>query len=65
MITAPGAQRPRPARRAVGLVGDVVRLEERALRAAIDPVADGAELVIVGAREAVTERHIAGRRDAQ
>src|SRR5262245_53023002 len=59
VIAAAGAQRPRPAGLAVGLVDDVMLLEEAGLRVAIDPVAHRAELVRVGAGEAVAERDVA------
>src|SRR5207248_926977 len=39
VVAAARTERPRPAAAAVGLVGNVMLLEERRLRAAIDPVA--------------------------
>src|SRR5688572_29474234 len=58
VITPAGAQRPRPARLAIGLVAHVVRLEKITLLRAIDAVPDGAELVVVRPGEAMTQRHI-------
>src|SRR2546430_3187531 len=65
VVAAAGAERPRPADGAVGLVGDVVLLEKGQLRAAIDSVADGADLVRIAAGEPMTERHVAVGRDAE
>ena len=65
VIAAARTERPRPARAAVGLVRDVMRLEERLLRVAIDAVADGPELVRVGPGEAVAQRDVAVGRDAE
>src|SRR5262249_53913434 len=65
VIAAAGAERARPARAAVGLVGDVMTLEERNLRVAVDAVAHRAELVRIGAGEAVAERDVAVGRDAE
>src|SRR5439155_3106646 len=61
-IAAARAERTRPADAAVGLVGDVVLLEEGRLRPPLDSVADGSELVRVRSREAVTQRDVAVRR---
>src|SRR5262245_13690135 len=60
VVTAAGAERPRPARRAVDLAGDVVTLEKRRLRGAIDAADDVAEPVRFGTGEAMAERHVAG-----
>src|SRR5947207_1392942 len=49
VITSAGAERPRPTRGAVRLVGDVMFLEESILARMIDAVEHGAELVLVGA----------------
>src|SRR4051812_41238513 len=65
VIAAAGAERPRPARVAVGLVVDVVRLQEGLARRAVDPVVDRAEPVRVRPGEAVAERHVAVGRHAQ
>src|SRR5215472_1269816 len=54
VIAAARTERTRPADAAVGLVLDVVFLEKRLLRTAIDPVADAADLVGVAACETVT-----------
>src|SRR5688500_8774576 len=59
VITPAGAQRPRPARLAIGLVAHVMRLEKVMLLGAIDAVSHGAELVIVGPGEAMAERDVA------
>src|SRR3954465_7497272 len=65
VIAAAGAERPCPTGLAIGLVGDVMLLQKCRLRAAIDPVVDGPELVRVGAGEAVAERDIAVGRHAE
>src|SRR4051812_16873250 len=65
VITAAGAERPRPAAGAIGLVIDVMRLQEPGLTAVIDTGEHGAQLVLVGAREAMTERDVSVGRDAE
>src|SRR5687768_14352713 len=60
VITAAGAQRPCPARLAIGLVAHVMRLEKIMLLRAVDAIPDGAELVIVRPGEAMTQRHVSG-----
>src|SRR6476646_3885018 len=66
LVVAPArAQRTCPADAAVGLVRDVVLLEKRRLRGAIDAVANAADFVRVAAGEAVAERHVAVGRDAE
>ena len=65
VIAAAGADRPRPAGAAVGLVGDVVRLEERLLLLPRSmPSRTVPSLCVVGAGEAVTERDVAVGGDA-
>src|SRR4051812_831909 len=59
VVAAAGTQRPRPADRTVGLVGDMVLLQECRLFVPIDAVGDGAEFVCVRPREAVAQRDIA------
>src|SRR5262249_59461604 len=49
----------------VGLGGDVMLLQERRLRVAIDPVAHGPELVRVRPGEAMAERDVAVGGDAE
>src|SRR5256885_7355699 len=65
VVAAAGAQRPRPADAAVGLVRDVMLLEKRLLRMPIDAVAHAADLVRVAAGEAMAERDVAVGRDAE
>src|SRR5688572_1942360 len=65
VITAAGAERPRPARLAIGLVAHVMRLEKIVLLRAIDAARDRAELVIVRAGEAMTQRHITRGRNTE
>src|SRR5262245_32509667 len=65
VIAAAGAQRPRPADLAVSLVADVMLLQERRLRVAIDAVPHRAELVRVRSRESMAQRDIAVSRHAQ
>src|SRR5262249_37771570 len=65
VIAAAGAERPGPARRALGLRGNVVRLQERRLRGAIDAAAHVSQPMLVGPGEAVAERHVARGRDAK
>jgi len=59
VVRPAGAQRPRLARLAIGLVADVMRLEKLMLFRAVDAALDRAELVIVRPGEAMTERDIA------
>src|SRR5690349_18516159 len=65
VITAAGTQRPDPAGAAIGFLGDVMPIEKRRLRLAIDPVAYGPELVRVRSREPVAQRDVAIRRNAK
>src|SRR5215471_18573165 len=65
VITAARAYRPGPARRAVGLVRHVMRVEKRRLLRAVDARVHVAELMLVRSSEPVTERDVAGRRHAQ
>src|SRR5262249_26568611 len=58
VITPARTQRPRPAPTAIGLVRDVMLLEKRVLRGAVDPIAHGPKLVRVRASKPMTERHI-------
>src|SRR5688572_17193541 len=64
VTAAAGADRACPARLAVGLVRHVVRIEELLLLLPRYAVANGAEAVIVRAREAMAQRHAAVGRDA-
>src|SRR5262245_18052162 len=61
VIAAARAHRTRPARRAVGLVRDVMRVEERRLFRAVDARVHVAKLVVVRSGEPVTQRDVAGR----
>src|SRR5678815_2075166 len=65
VITPARAERTRPAGGAVGLVVDVMRLEERRLRGVIDAAEHTAELMAVGAGEAMAERDVAVGRHAE
>src|SRR5262249_55635260 len=65
VIAAARAHRTRPARRAVGLVRDVMRVEERRLFRAVDARVHVAKLVVVRAGEPVTQRDVAGRRHTE
>src|SRR5919108_2125162 len=65
VVAAARTQRPRPADAAVGLVRDVMPLQEHALHIAIDAVADRPEFVGVRAGEPVAERDIAVGRDTK
>src|SRR5712691_7160873 len=64
VVAAAGAERPGPARAAVGFVRDVMLLEERVLRVPVDAVGARPQFVRVGAGEAVTQGDISVGRDA-
>src|SRR5258705_6098929 len=64
VVPAAGADRPRPARLAIGLVVDVMRIEKRLLLLPRHAFGDGAETVVVGAGEAMAQRDFAVGRDA-
>ncbi len=64
VVTAAGANRPRPAGLTVGLFRDVMRLEKRLLTIPAHAVVHGAELVRIGSRETMTERDVTVGGDA-
>ena len=64
VIAAAGAQRTRPAPAAIGLVVDVMLLQKPDLHQPVDAVAHRAQLVRVGAGEAMAQRHVAIGGDA-
>src|SRR5688572_6351054 len=64
VIAAAGADRTRPARLAVGLVRDVMRVEKLLLLLPRHAVANGAETVIVRPCEAMAQRDAAVGRNA-
>ena len=64
VIAAAGADRPRPAGLAIGLVRDVMGVEERLLALPRDTVPHGSQTVLVGTREAVTQGDAAVGGDA-
>src|SRR6185295_2604626 len=64
MIAAARTERPGPAGRTVSLVRDVVLGKKIVLTRVIDAVEHGAQLVRVGAREAMAERDVSVGRHA-
>ena len=64
VITAACTNRARPARPAVGLFGNVMRVEKLLLPLPADAAAHVAESVSVRSRESVTQRHVTIGRDA-
>ena len=63
MVAPARAQGARPARVAVGLVRQVVAFQERVLGFAVEAVVDGAQLVLVRAREPVAQADVAAGGD--